>query len=653
MVTIRRWYIFLVAAISLNVVAWAAISLIQDLVTGGSSLLAAAFQIAVIVVGVPVFLVHWLWAERLARAEPSERQATLRQIYLYGMQAGFLAPLLVNVYHLVSDILWAAQTALNLTISVPVNGADLGESAVRAVVAILVLALLWYYHRRVALADLAAEGAEIDHTVRRVYVLGFSTVGYTLTALASIHLLRWIMYQLSAATALGTGPLTELNNAVATLAVGGPVWVIFWSAAQRAFRRPDPEEARSALRKFYLYAIVFNAVLAVVTNLALILAGLIRRLLDLPSAGDLRQPLPIILILAVVWAYHAWVLRADAAAAEAEAPRANGVRRLYLYLVAGVGLAAALVGVGGLIGVLINAVFTQSFRADLAEGFAWFTASLIAGLPVWAWPWRQVQTAAVAGGPAGGEERQSTVRKLYLYFFLLTATLTFLGSAVYIFYTLLASVLGASLDDPLITLTTAVAYCLIAVAVWVYHGGALRGDGRRAQQEQAARMAAFKVAVADVAEAEFGRRLVGALKRELPGLAVEFFNLSANASEVTDVTPAAPRAFELAQADVIVGPWTMATPAAEAGQAIAASPARKLLVPVPVAGWQWVGGDGGSREAQALQAARAVRQLVQGEELRGTRPMGAGTVVAIVLGVIFVLTFVLPLALSLIFSGGF
>ena len=61
MSSIRRWYLFAVCAVSLQSVAWAAIVLLRGLL---HPRLQADFelisvQIAVIIIGLPIFLWHW------------------------------------------------------------------------------------------------------------------------------------------------------------------------------------------------------------------------------------------------------------------------------------------------------------------------------------------------------------------------------------------------------------------------------------------------------------------------------------------------------------------------------------------------------------------------------------------------------------------
>ena len=656
MVTVRRWYILLVCAVSLQSMSWAVIALLRNLLTLGREAPTAsiAFQIAVIVIGLPIFLAHWLWAQRLAGRESDERESALRRFYLYATLAAFLGPLAANAFDLVARLLALALGVERRDFEFPESSVT--EAIIRHVVAIAVLGLLWFYHQRVVAEDArAAPETENSATVRRLYVLGFSAAGVTLTTMGIIHLLRWIMFQFGDGPAIRGANLGGLVAEAARLAVGLPLWLVFWRWAQRLFAGPSEEERESALRKLYLYVTVLITVLTAVTNATFILAGFFRRALDLPPQGDIRQPLPIVIGMIILWAYHAYSLRGDEALTK-EAPRQAGIRRLYLYLVAAVGLAAFLVGLGGDISVLIRSLPRALMGNDLKEQLAWFSAALIAGLPVWLLPWRRAQGGAVAPGLAGADERRSIVRKIYLYFYLFVATMTVLSGLVYIVYRILNLVLGEDSSANLISdLGQAIAYSLIAVGVWLYHGAAVRGDGQLNQREQVGRLAEMRVAVVDAGDGQFGRALLDGLRRELPGLSPDAIGLTPQAVEIMgahqDNIPA-----RLAEAGLIVGPWNIAFPggmvASAIAEAVAASPARKLLVPVWVEGWEWAGVDRWNAEAIVQQTLRAVKQIVQGEAVRPIRPLSAGAIIGIMVGVLFLLT-LLAIPVLYFFSRGF
>ena len=61
MTTVRRWYLFMVCAVSLQAVAWAVIWLLRgillpDLLAGPELF---SMQIAIVAIGLPIFLWHW------------------------------------------------------------------------------------------------------------------------------------------------------------------------------------------------------------------------------------------------------------------------------------------------------------------------------------------------------------------------------------------------------------------------------------------------------------------------------------------------------------------------------------------------------------------------------------------------------------------
>lgn len=657
MVTVRRWYIFLVCAVSLQSVVWAIIALLRNLLmpSGEAPITAIAFQLAIIVIGLPIFLVHWLWAQRLAVSD-QERASTLRRLYLYGTLAIFLSSFVDNAFRLVRWLLWLAF-----------GGSETGfgddeffvaQAIIRALIALVVLALLWLYHQRVAASDSRAV-PEVGNaaTVRRLYLFAFSASGCTMTIIGIIELVRWIMVQFGSQEAVISSNFLSVTDEVARLIVGLPLWLVFWRWAQKLFAGPSEEERQSALRKFYLYVTVFIAVLAAVTNVTFVLAGLLRRMLELETQGDIRQPLATIIGMVVLWAYHTYILKADVALAD-ESPRQVALRQLYLYLIAAIGLGAFLVGLGGDISVLIRSLSTQVFEEALREQLAWFTAALIAGLPVWLIPWRQAQTKAIAMTPGGVAERRSVVRDSYLYFYLFVATVTALSSMVYIVYQTLSLTLGGRDADNLVSeLGQAIAFSLIAVGVWLYHGMALRSDGRLNKHAQVQQLAEVHVAVVDVEDGHFGRAILDGLRRELPSLTLKPIGLSPSAMAAMGVGgDQAAVTSRLAEANLIVGPWNMLVSGeavtAEFARAVGTSPARKVLIPTRVDGWEWAGVDRWNTESIVQQTLRAVKQVAQGEDVKPARPLSVGAIIGIVIG-IFILLILIAIPVLLFFSGVF
>jgi hypothetical protein len=639
MSNIRRWYLYIVCAISLQAVTWAVIALLRNLFIFGIEPLAVALQIAVIIIGLPVYLGHWLSAQKSVKESMEEKGAALRRFYLYATMAGFLGPFTANAFDLVRRLFQGNNPGQ----SSDYRNLLTGDAVFYHILAMIVLAALWFYHQRVVKEE-AQDIPELDAaaTIRRLYVMGFSAAGLTMTILTLIHLVRWIMLGFGQVVVQTGGLNVVLTNEITRLLIGVPLWLIFWIWAQRLFEGESTEERTSVLRKFYLYGAVFIGALGVVTNATIILASTFSNLLGVKTYGDIRDPLPIIIGMAVLWAYHGFVLREDAKQA-GEAPRQAEVRRLHLYLIAAVGLAALLVGLSGVMSVLLRSLDT-SFDLALRESFAWFTSAIIAGLPVWIIPWRKIQLDAEGDGAAGADERRSVVRKIYLYFFQLLAVITLLSSAVYIVFRILSMILGE--DAPTLTeLGHAISFSLIAVGLWLYHSSILRSDGALAQSERADLIEALRVVVLDVGDGTFGRSVIDELKSDNPEISLEPIVLKSgeSAAESPDQDEGS-IPDQLTNAGLIVGSWEMVVPGGAGGavspevaQAVISSGGRKILVPFRSKGWDWSGVDPWDSESLVKQTVAAVQQVLVGEGVKSRRPMGAGSIIGIVVGVLILL----------------
>lgn len=675
---IRRVYVYVVTAVTLNAVAWALIALLRNILTPGLhreqsvvvySKEVMALQLAIIIIGLPIYLVHWLWAERLAQRDEEERQATLRGLYLYVMLTAFLTPFIANAYSFVQA---ALRLILGVERAIPTWRSELPskDTLLFTLIAMLVLALLGGYHmwvirtNRRTISDTATQD-----TIHRLYIYLFSFVGLVMTSVGVGNMLRWLLFRVGETAAVSTNE-QSLIIALTELLVGIPVWLVFWWQAERMFNQGDNVEQASALRKFYLYLVIFLAALGTVGSLTTLLAGLFRRLLSLESQGDVRNVLSVLITTAVIWAYHFVVLRQDTKAMPEGQPQA-GVRRLYWYLIAGIGLMALLVGIGGDISVFIRSLFGQDelfMKNFLLEQLAWFTATLIAGLALWLIPWRNIQAECAGSEPEAAQARQSWARKIYLYFYLLLATLTFLGAGVYILSQLVLLVIGGRTSRTLASdMAHAIAFTLMAIAVWSYHltlirHDGIRHDGKAVQTADTQLAEKVQVAVVDDENGRFGQILIAAIQQALPHAILHPIGLTAEASAAmnSEESPT-PLADILANSQIIVGPWTMATPYVNHGDtdldalaAIATSPAHKLLIPKPEPDWDWSGIGAWETETAVQQTIRSVKQLISGQPVKEKKRYGLGTAVAIGFG-IFALLNLAPLLflIPLYIFGGF
>jgi hypothetical protein len=424
--------------------------------------------------------------------------------------------------------------------------------------------------------------------------------------------------------------------------------LIYWRWAQKLFFEPNVEERESALRKFYLYLTIFISVLTTITAITFVLEGLFRRILGVSalggSEGDVREALSIIVVMVILWVYHTFILRDDVKHVE-DVPRQQGIKRLYLYLIAAIGLTAFIAGLGGDLSVLIRSLDEGSFGEGLQRELSWFAAVTLAGMPVWLIPWRQAQNQSELPGIEGARERRSIVRKIYLYFFIFIAAMTLISGLVFIVFTVLSTILG----NPAPTLSEigqTLAFSIIAIGILLYHGYALRQDQRLSLIDQAERFEGINVAIVDFKD-EFVQSVTAAIKKATPGLTINPILLTKKLDDQEVVVETEDAVTQIQQATIVVGPWVIAVPNWGDGivtdgiaQAVRTSSGQKILIPLWKERWNWAGVERTKHDVLERHITRSVSQLLEGEEVRPVKSLGVGAILGIILAVIVLLALI-------------
>jgi hypothetical protein len=630
MSSIRRWYLFAVCAVSLQSVAWAAIVLLRGLL---NPRLQADFelisvQIAVIIIGLPIFLWHWSRARDhfVNQAVDGVVDVGPAPIYLYLMLLGLIGPIVANAITLLVALY---NTILGSSSKLLPNGMDSSEAIISSVVALLVLSILSLYFRRQEregfdLDSKESQGSVAD--VRRGYLFLLSITGLSLTIYSLIGLLNWILSQLfvdQTVTAF-TSAAAIVGNEVARLLVGLILWQLSWGRAQSFYHSGLRDEQESSVRKLYLYSLVFVGSLAVVTTTATVLAGVLRAWLGLVNDGEIRIAVSSIIGFGIVWSYHAFVLYHDAKLAP-NAYKEAQIRRIYRYLLATIGFAVVLVGLGGVIDVIIRMIFEQRLGNLLREQVANVSAALMAGLPLWLLSWREIQEASKADNDLAKLERTSSVRKVYIYFFLFVATMTILASGVAIVSQLLNIVLGNSSTDNLANLLAhAISYSLIAVAVWLYHRAILNEDRiHNIDDQKQVGMNGVRVVIFMPDTDDIGASLNSTLGLQFPEITIA---LTYRAEDLAD----------LSATDVVIA-------YSDDISAAANTKSRKLIIPsIPSHEWNFIGASSRSTQSQIKDCMNALRQIVSGEEIKPSRRLSGCVLAAlIVVGAVILFQFVM------------
>lgn len=635
MQTVRRAYLYIVAFISLQTCLWAAVGLALMVVdpppAGQLLIIRLAGLLSALIVAIPFYLIHWLIAQRQAKSNTDERSATGRALFHYGFMLVTAAPAVGTGVSILSDL-------LSLAIGGPgaISLSYIVDDLPARLVIVAFNAAAWYYARRYAAADHQAipeQGARA--TIHRIYRYLFVICGLALTASGVGILLVLILSPSSSAAGYWQNVLAEgLSN----LLVGAPLWTVSWLAAQKAFASGG-EEAESTLRKGYLYLVSLIGCLVSITAAGTILSHLMQRALGVPTRGaplmaEIASPIAAIIVASVVWLYHGKTISADAASIP-EGARQRGLRRLYFYLLASVGLAASLLGTFGLIRVMAAALGGAAFaplRIDLSNSLAY----LAAGLPLWLLPWIRMQRNSLGTDELGDEARSSLVRRIYLYVFVFIGVIGSLISGAGLINLMLRWMFGALPETPFMELVQNALGLVLSGTTLAYHLLAILGDGKRQRVSRAEALSDFSVAL--IGPSSWTAELVTMLRRMLPGMPIE----CSQAKQAKAL---------LAGAKAAVLPSTAL--AAESGlrKQLDAFKGLRIVVPHDQPGWAWAGAP--PRESiwkEAQDISPLLEMAALGEPPRAKRGLGAWGVVGVVLLVMLALLVLLPMAVNLIAS---
>jgi hypothetical protein len=143
--------------------------------------------------------------------------------------------------------------------------------------------------------------------------------------------------------------------------------------------------------------------------------------------------------------------------------------------------------------------------------------------------------------------------------------------------------------------------------------------------------------VIDGDEGRLGQAVIHQLRENLPGLSVEPVGLTPQAAETMGGQSFSAKSADLIQmAHYVIGSWQTVT-VGQTAPAVAASTAKKLVVPLPDENWNWVGLKAHSVEYYARQAARGVKQAIEGDEISPSREFDLSLIPAILGGILLFL----------------
>lgn len=634
MKTIRRLYFYAVALISLEVVLWGGIGLLRSIVAryelGGTDALARA--LALILVGVPIFLFHWLWAQRTASRDEEERDASLRAIFLYAAMIGTLVPVTQNLLALINRLLLGG---MGLSVNRAIVGG--GQSWSDNLIAILINLIVAAYFCNVLRGEWRSQpGRENFADVRRLYRYLWMLYGLLMMVFGAQQLLRFVFYVPT--DTLGVLGRETFVNGLALLLVGTPIWVYTWRICQDALA--DSTEQGSTLRLVVLYLLALGGVISVLTAGGNLLYSVIDRLLGNTTAwSDFVQriggPISVGVPLAVVWAYFGrW--RDRHIEAVSTGVQREALKRPHAYILSLIGLVTAFIGVTMLISIIIDLLVGSQYLASdfMRQRVSAALATLLVGLPVWLSTWLPISNQAAADGDSGVHARRSLIRKAYLYLVLFASVIGGMISAVTVVFRLLNAALTGHVESGFLASTLNLLQLLALFAVvLIYHLQTLQHDGQFAADTLAVQHGQFAVLVIDPGDGDFAQRVRTELSRRSPHLLVA---VVAAAGEV--------RSDAAYQAVILPASLAFAPDFPLLGW-LRQFNGTRLIVPDKGMDSLWAD--------NAEQAAVFARQLSEGQTIRRQKRTSAWTVVIYIFAILFAIQLafgLLVFGLSLIFG---
>lgn len=350
-----------------------------------------AQQTAFAVVGVPLYVVVAAWTRSRVRDDPSEAGSRGFTFYLTAAQ----------VVSLVLTLL-AVQATVGWALGAPQVGAQFAE--------LLVWGGSWLAHRFVERRVVGRDVLTVAGLLGAALGLGFTAAG---VVMLFAHLVGQVLQILSSQTVMDP---SLLQLGVMTLVAGLPVWAVCWLVPARRLERG------TLWHVLVLLVGVAGGLLTAVVGASVALDRVVVWLVRGTGAGATTQlqqlppALGALLVGSLVWLYHRSVLRArDTERGTGPETGRTEVRRAYDYLLAGVGLVAAAVGlvvmiVAGVEGLSGTDVVLVG-GSDPVDTVIAAGTLLVVGGPVWWLFWRRIERAVQADPVA---ERRSGSRRIYV-----------------------------------------------------------------------------------------------------------------------------------------------------------------------------------------------------------------------------------------------
>lgn len=409
--------------------------------------IALARSLGFVVVGGALLLLLGLWTHKRLRSDPHTENTAIYASYL---TLTALTALLVSAFSLGPTLGNAADGY--------VNG--------RGISTVVVWGFVWLVHWTLTQRDLSQERNTPHLLLGSLVAVGFATTGFVFTFQAAANL--------AIAPSLVIGGSAPAATSAGFLIAGALIWVRYWvTHAQGLPRGP--------------LWMLFTLPLGVGGGLALALGAgglfLWKTLVwflgvpGMQTAGQYFTATATQAALALAGLIIWWYFRTTLGERVSEDPTS---RRIYLYLMSGIGLLTAAVGAVAVVGAFVESIVgARQVHSSPINTVLAGVILLGIGTSVWVVFWRRIQRLVTVDPEA---EVHAPARRIYLLLWIwgggVVGAIALIVLAVELFQVLVS---GSSLSEALYSSRFALGIILVAVTLSVYHGMSYKPAPRTAR----------------------------------------------------------------------------------------------------------------------------------------------------------------------------
>lgn len=529
--TVRRIYFYLVAFISLQVVLWGAIQLLYSFVKPETTLNGSrplAQGLAQMVVGLPIFLLHWYFIQRDATNKAEERDSAIRAIFFYALRLGNLSVALLHLVSLLGYVLFTQiGLPLNRRFFFPDN--DVWKNLIIIAINLIVLVIFENQLRKAWLVENEQQDLEYLIIFKRLFFFLWGSFNLVFFVIGFANIFHYIVSIPRGFNNLFTN---DLANGLALLIPCLPVWVVVERYLSKSYELD--EEKHSLIRKIFTYGSLFALVAVTLANLGVLLADIFYQIfrqnpewINLPNQHGFSMGL--LLIGACLWVYFSLQLSSIFKSAESKNAEVT-LKRVLWYVLSFAGTILSLIGAWLLTREIIAYLYQfNTSGTDWARNFSRLLPLLIIGIPLWIFDWRKVHALGKQTQESENPEYQSLIRRIYLYLLVFITVITSMSTASIFMYQFIDSILVGSFELFGFKNVQNFLVFLVNLGWFLYHQRLLREDNQKSEARIQHHFAKFPVWILTGKEDSVAKKLTAQLAKAAPELPVKiiFFNTDA------------------------------------------------------------------------------------------------------------------------------